>query len=82
MVRKTPMPATDRHILIYDSDWDFLERYFGVGAPRNRRVGCSYMCREYIHQGVQELRQKIAESQVIMEMTEDDEDEEYLEDAQ
>lgn len=82
MTRKTPMPATGRHILIYDTDWDFLERYFGLGAPRNRRVGCGYMCREYIHQGVQELRRRIDESQIMMDMTEgEDEDEEDFEDA-
>lgn len=81
MSRKTAMPATARHILIYDSDWDFLERYFGLGAPRQRRVGCGYMCREYIHQGVQELRRRISESEAIMEVMEDDEDEEDYVDA-
>jgi hypothetical protein len=61
MVKKTDRPTTPRHVLIYDEDWEFLERYFGAGAPRHRRVGCGHICREYIHEGVMELRRRIAE---------------------
>ena len=61
MVRKTDRPTTPRHVLIYDEDWEFLERYFGAGAPRHRRTGCGHICREYIHEGVMELRRRIAE---------------------
>jgi len=60
MVKKTDRPTTPRHILTYDEDWEFLERYFGAGAPRHRRVGCSHVCREYIHEGVMALRRRIA----------------------
>jgi hypothetical protein len=75
MVKKTDRPTTPRHVLIYDEDWEFLERYFGAGAPRHRRVGCGHVCREYIHQGVMELRQRIAEHTAQDFDLEDDEEE-------
>lgn len=74
MSKKTERPATARHILIYDSDWEFLERYFGAGTPRSRRVGCSYMCREYIHNEVNRLKKRMTESMDILEEEEDLED--------
>ena len=54
-----------------------MERYFGAGAPRHRRVGCGHICREYIHNGVMELRRRVAESS----LSEDDPQEEF-EDAE
>lgn len=76
MVKKTDRPTTPRHVLIYDEDWEFLERYFGAGAPRHRRVGCGCVCREYIHGGVMELRRRIADNSFS-----EDELEEELEDV-
>jgi hypothetical protein len=61
MSKKSDRPTTPRHILIYDENWEFLERYFGAGAPSNRRYGVGFMCRKLIDQGVQEMRQRMAQ---------------------
>jgi hypothetical protein len=78
MTKKTERPAHPRHVLIYDDDWEFLERYFGLGAPRHRRVGCGYMCREYIHQGVEALKQRMRESALEPEPDWDEDEEELV----
>jgi len=77
VVKKTDRPTTPRHVLIYDEDWELLERYFGAGAPRHRRVGCGHVCREYIHNGVMELRRRIAEASSELESQEEFEDADY-----
>lgn len=56
MTKKSDRPTTPRHILIYDDNWEFLERYFGAGAPRNRRYGTGFMCRRLIDEGVKAMR--------------------------
>lgn len=78
MVKKTDRPTTARHILIYDEDWEFLERFFGAGAPRHRRVGCSQQCRDYVHDGVMALRRRIRAAELMMGPEPDlDEEEEF-----
>lgn len=59
MTKKSDRPTTARHILIYDDNWEFLERYFGAGAPRNRRYGTGYMCRRLIDEGVKAMRKRM-----------------------
>lgn len=67
MTRKTDRPATPRHVLIYDDNWEFLDRYFGAGAPRNRRYGVGFMCRKLIDEGVKSMRARMMEHQMLEE---------------
>lgn len=59
MTKKSDRPTTPRHILIYDDNWEFLERYFGTNAPRTRRYGTGYMCRKIIDEKVKEMKERM-----------------------
>lgn len=59
MSRKTDRPTTPRHILIYNDNWDFLQRYFGDGAPPNRRFGAGFMCRKLIDKAIREMQDQM-----------------------
>ena len=76
MTKKSDRPTTPRHILIYEDNWNFLERYFGASAPRNRRFGTGFMCRKLIDEGVKAMRLRM-QQQLMLE----DEDEEESVDA-
>lgn len=67
MTRKTDRPASPRHVLIYDDNWEFLDRYFGAGAPTSRRYGVGFMCRKLIDEGVKAMRQRMVDHQMLEE---------------
>lgn len=52
-------PARDRHILIEDSIWNFLEARFGKNSPLG--IGVSEAIRQIIRGKVAELRAKEAQ---------------------
>jgi len=49
-------PARDRHILIEDSIWEFLEQRFGKQSPIG--IGVSEAIRQIIRGKVAEIRQR------------------------
>ena len=59
MSKKSKLPQSRRHILVYDEDWEYLMRHYGPGSVRSD-VGVSRAIREVLHQRVQGLRIKEA----------------------
>lgn len=58
MSKKAPLPYSRHHILIYDEDWEFLEKAYGKGSP-HEALGISGAIRAIIHQKVLGLKAKI-----------------------
>lgn len=56
MSRKSTIPQTPRHVLIFDEDWEFLKRYFGPQGIRP--IGVSPAIRAMIHKMVTNIRQR------------------------
>lgn len=56
MIKRSELPASPRHVLIYDEDWDFLVEHFGAGGSK---LGTSNALRAIIHSSVQHLKAKI-----------------------
>lgn len=63
-MKPLPKPATDRHIKIYDEDWEFIATNFGIPGGLVPK-GTANVVRELIHSGVKQLRRK-------MELKQDD----------
>lgn len=55
MSKKSRLPQTDRHILIYDEDWEYLETRFGPFGIKP--VGVSAVIRALIHHRVLSWRE-------------------------
>lgn len=43
-----------RHIQVFDEDWEFLEKHFGMQS--RKRIGAGTMCRNIIHVYVKKIR--------------------------
>lgn len=56
MSKKSVLPQSPRHILVYDEDWDFLMQHYGPGSAKP--LGVSRSIREIIHQRVLGLKAK------------------------
>ena len=54
MPKRSTLPKSRRHILIYDEDWDFITRYYGRGSAANLTI--SNVIRSIIHRQVHHLR--------------------------
>ena len=59
MSRKTDLPTSRRHVLIYDEDWSFLENHYGNYSTN--RIGAGIAARQIIHRAVLLLKQKAAD---------------------
>ena len=59
MSKKARLPQSRRHIFVYDEDWDFIERWYGISSPHP--IGVGRALREIIHQRVEFLKAKQAE---------------------
>lgn len=55
MPRQSPLPQSSHHILLYDEDWEWLQRYYGVNNHPNR-LGASAAIREIVHDKIKERR--------------------------
>ena len=62
MSRRLSLPATRRHIHVYDEDWEFIESHYGASAPIGYKVGCAVVCREIIHQRINQIKAKQIEA--------------------
>lgn len=58
MSKKAALPYSRHHILIYDEDWEFLEKAYGKGSA-NEALGISGAIRAIVHQKVLGLKAKI-----------------------
>lgn len=56
MTKRSPLPSSRRHTHIFDEDWDFLTRWYGVNARPGFRLTNSCAIRLIVHQKVLELR--------------------------
>lgn len=59
MSRQNSRPASRRHILVYDEDWEWLMEHFGPMSGRPFGVGPSI--REIVHKHVNGLRTRVQE---------------------
>lgn len=57
MTRKSDNPSSRRHILVFDDDWEFLERSFGPSSES--RLGVGPAIRQIIHIYVGNLRNNV-----------------------
>lgn len=55
MSKKSTLPQTRHHILIYDEDWEYLERNYGPGS-HGAGIGISGAIRAVLHQRVQGMK--------------------------
>lgn len=60
MTKKTELPQSRRHVLIFDEDWDFLSANYGPSGPKP--IGVSAAIRKIVHSKCQGLRQRIADA--------------------
>jgi hypothetical protein len=65
MSKRSRLPQSARHILIYDDDWEFLEARFG--SQGIKPIGVSNVIRALIHQRITAWRE--AEARVLSEST-------------
>lgn len=54
MSKKAQFPQSPHHILVFDEDWEYLQRTYG--AESGNRLGVSPIIRQIIHAYVQRLR--------------------------
>lgn len=57
MVKKSRLPQSRHHILIYDEDWNWLNQNYGPGSFGSA-VGISGAIRELVHQRVIAMKAK------------------------
>ena len=56
MSKKAVYPQSRRHILVYDEDWEYLDRRYGKNTTS--RIGMGAMIRNMIHLHVKALRER------------------------
>lgn len=54
MSRKSPLPQSRRHVMIYNEDWDWLERAYGGQTAAN--LGPGVAIRQLVHGRVLYMR--------------------------
>jgi len=57
MSKKSRLPQSRRHILVYDEDWQFIHSLCGPDGAR-ADIGVGNFIRELVHSKVSELRAK------------------------
>jgi len=60
MTKRGELPQSNRHVMIYDQDWEFLTEMYG---PRgiNRSVSISEVVKKIVHQKITAMRQAIVD---------------------
>lgn len=54
MPRRSSVPQSPRHIMIYDDDWEYLMQQYGPTSEK--RIGAGNAIRELVHRAVGHLR--------------------------
>ena len=57
MTKKARLPMNKHHVLIFDEDWEFLDRHYGPSSES--RYGISSAIREIVHAKVNGLKAKM-----------------------
>jgi hypothetical protein len=55
MSKKSPLPQSRRHLLIFDEDWEFLESVYGKDSGPGS-IGTGVAVRKFIHSWVGMLK--------------------------
>jgi hypothetical protein len=58
MSKKALLPQSRRHVMIYDEDWDWLERHYGQGSP-HEKIGISGAVKTLVHKFVSKSRDNL-----------------------
>lgn len=60
MSKKSDLPQSPHHVLIYDEDWKFLEENYGPHSEN--RIGVSASIRALVHRRVLQLKSQATEA--------------------
>lgn len=55
-MKRSSLPQSRRHIMVYDEDWEWLDRYYGKES--DARIGTGAAIREIVHSRIKALKQK------------------------
>lgn len=58
MTKKSELPHSPRHLLIYDEDWEWLKSNYGPGSA-NEAVGIGGAVRTIIHGHIGKLKARV-----------------------
>lgn len=56
MSKKSILPQSSRHVMIFDEDWEFLRANYGPGSPKE--IGPSEFIRAMIHSAIGRIRNR------------------------
>jgi hypothetical protein len=56
MSKKSPLPQSRRHVMLYDEDWDWLQAEFG------QKIGVGAAIKVIVHRKVQDMKAKANEA--------------------
>jgi hypothetical protein len=59
MSRRSILPSSRRHVNIFDEDWNYLERTFGMYSYPN--ISAGVIIRLIVHDAVKEIKEREAE---------------------
>lgn len=60
MSKKIERPSSNRHIGIYDEDWEFIQHMYGKPGGL-RPLGAANVIRAIVHKRVLELKQRLVD---------------------
>lgn len=60
MSKRSALPQSRKHVLVYDEDWEFLEREYGRYSASH--IGVSEVLRKMIHKWVLALKERANEA--------------------
>lgn len=55
-MKKSPIPQSRRHVMVFDEDWDWLNQEYGAGSKNN--VGVGVAIRTIVHAKVIDMKAK------------------------
>jgi hypothetical protein len=56
MSKRSPLPQDRHHVMVYDEDWEYLQRHYGPASAN--KIGVGPAIKEVIHAYVKNLKAK------------------------